>query len=83
MAFLMPLAFDIQKNERTFAPLKASVFVWMTLNYLAYNESVNNHIEPRTAPEGLFSYGEEMLRKDSEVQVSDTRMMSKEQMFIT
>jgi hypothetical protein len=64
MAFLMPFAFDIQKNERIFAPLKASVFVWKALNYLAYNESIKYHIEPRTVIETCSATGKECSAKN-------------------
>lgn len=42
----MFISFDIQKNERTFAALKATTVIpgW-SRSYLAYYESIINHIK--------------------------------------
>jgi hypothetical protein len=70
---LFPASLQLQKNGRIFAALKASVIVWMALNYLAYNESIIIISNPGQ-PIGLFTCGEGLLNNESEVQESDTTM---------
>lgn len=46
MAFLLLRGFVIKKNECTFAALKAIANFKWSCTYLAYYESIINHIKP-------------------------------------